>query len=861
MLNYKSVNVLAFLLCLFLPVLGYAQLGDDDTTKVIVAPKQGYTIRGTVKAKATNEPVEFANIAIPRSDIGTAADADGNFELITNSFPVDSVYIIALGYKTVKKKLDTSKHVYDFFIELESNTKRLNEVVLYAGEDPVITLLKHIIANKPKNNPARFENYSYEAYNKVEIDIINLTKKDFEQLPVPYLKNFSYIYNNLDTTGKVPFLPFYFTETMSDYYYQDKPKRTKEFIKASQIKGINNRNITTSMTKYLGNMYLPINPYDNYFLFFSKPYVSPLNNAGPSFYKYKLADTQQINGHRVITVKFKPLREGDNCFEGSFRVVDSCFAIQYIQADVPKEANINWIKNASFYKEYSQVSDTVWFCTKDYLTGELKIADEQMLKLPGMIAHRTNMYSNIKVNDPEIPGIVNSKKFKVDLVVSDTALDAGEEYWTSARHDTLSKNESAIYNMMDSLEADPKYKKFKTFMRFVVTGGVRWKWFEFGPYWSLYSSNALEGSRFRFSMGTLPKFSKDVYLNGFIAYGTRDQVFKYNVNALWLLHNQFPRTYLAASYTHDLDHTVNYYDRVTFDNIFSFAIRRPGIPQKFVFADDKRFEFFKEYSSGFSHLFTLLHKTYEPYAPLPSVAIFNDENGLPSNLVTQSEVNLRLRYAYKERFLNGNYYRTSLGSKYPIAELRIAQGFKGILNGGYDYTKLNFSVSDDIKMAPFGTLYLNVFAGKYFGTLPYPLLELHPGNENYYYNKYAFNMMNQFEFISDEYAGLNMEHSIGGGIFKLIPGVRKLKLRQFWTAKGVIGSLNDSNKLLNLNKGFTFRTLENNPYIELGTGIENIVKLLRIDFVWRVTPKTLPASGTGQVPSAFGIFGSLKLTF
>lgn len=844
------------------PLHGYAQtdsLQQPDT--IIPKRSEGYIVRGIIRAKSSDAAIEFANISFLRTGIGIEADSDGNFEFRVETLPNDTIAIIAMGYKPVLKKIDTSKHIIDLFVELESNSKRLNEIVLYAGEDPAITLLKQIIANKHKHNPARFENFRYEAYNKVEIDIINLSKKEFEALPIPYIKNFSYIYNSLDTTGKVPFLPFYFTETVSDYYYQDKPKRTKEYVKASQIRGINNRNITTTMTKYLGNMYLPINPYENYFLFFGKPYVSPLNNSGPSFYKYKLVDTEVINNHRIITVKFKPLREGDNCFEGIFKVADTVFAIQYIAADVPKTANINWIKNASFYKEYSQISDTVWFCTKDFLTGELKIGDDQLLKIPGMIARRTNIYSNIKVNDSAIPDIINSKKFKVDLVVADTALDAGEDYWSKARRETLSRNEKAVYNMVDSLEADPRYKRFKSFLRFVITGGLRWKWFEFGPYWSLYTSNVLEGNRFTYSMGTLPKFSKDLYLNGYIAYGTKDQKFKYSASALWLLHNDFPRTYLAASYTHDKDNTVNYYDRVTFDNIFSFAIRRSGIPQKFIFTDNARFEFYKEYASGFGHMLTVLRKTYEPFAPLPSTAIFNDEHGLPSALVTQSEVNLKLRYAYKERFLNGNYYRTSLGSKFPIAELRIAKGLKGVLNGGYDYTKLNFSISDDIKIPPLGTLYLNIFAGKYFGTLPYPLLEIHPGNETYYYNKYAFSMMNQFEFISDQYVGLNIEHSIGGGIFKLIPGVRKLKLRQFWTTKAVIGSLSDSNTALNLNKGYTFRTLENSPYIEVGTGIENILKLFRVDFVWRLTPSNLPISTTGQIPSSFGIFGSIKLAF
>ena len=118
--------------------------------------------------------------------------------------------------------------------------------------------------------------------------------------------------------------------------------------------------------------------------------------------------------------------------------------------------------------------------------------------------------------------------------------------------------------------------------------------------------------------------------------------------------------------------------------------------------------------------------------------------------------------------------------------------------------------------------------------------------------------MNTYEFISDQYAGFNIEHSIGGGLFNYIPLLKKLKFRQFWTAKGVIGSLNSDNEMLNLNKGYPFRTLQGNPYLELGTGVSNIFKIFRVDFDWRVTPKPQ----AGEVKSGyFGIFGSVQLEF
>jgi hypothetical protein len=38
--------------------------------------------------------------------------------------------------------------------------------------------------------------------------------------------------------------------------------------------------------------------------------------------------------------------------------------------------------------------------------------------------------------------------------------------------------------------------------------------------------------------------------------------------------------------------------------------------------------------------------------------------------------------------------------------------------------------------------------------------------------------MNRFEYVSDEYAGVNIEHIIGNGLFRLTSFTRKLKLRQ-----------------------------------------------------------------------------------
>ncbi len=859
-MNFKQAGI--FLLLFFVGLHLHAQIKDpQNKTESLKVQKKtnfsGYELSGTITDAEDGQPVPYAAVFFSGTNTGTLTEADGTYLMQVAILPGDSIKVQVIGYNAAAVKIDRSrkKAVYD--IALDRSSAFMKEVIIKPGEDPAITLMKTVIRQKPVNSIDRLKNYKYESYNKIELDLLNFKRKTFERLPVPYLKQLGFIFDNMDSTSyDRPFLPMYLTEAISDYYYQRSPKKSKEHIRATQIKVLNNKNMLNSMSQYLGKIYLAIDPYQNRVPFFDKEFISPASNNALTFYKYKIVDTQQLHGYNIITLSFAPQRKGENCFEGTLKIVDSIFAIQYISADMPSTANVNWVKKSSFYKEYEPLGDSLWFCTKENITAELELS-EQMVRTLGFIVRKTTSYKDVLVNDISVTEAVSDKDFKKDVVVDENASEQSAEFWKNARHEELSENEQGIYDMYDSLDKNKAYNRLKVLGKIFATGGYKFGPIELGPYWSAYSNNQIEGNRFQFNLGTTPKLFKDIYLNGYVAYGVGDNRYKYYANAFWLV-KRAPRIYFNFAYSRDIYYTVNYYDKVSFNNIISLAIRKKNIPLKFVFADDVRFEFYNEFFSGFSQMLTVYRKIYDPYDPLPSSTIFRDANGAPSETVTTTEVNVRLRYAYKERFLNGNYFRYSLGSKYPIVDFRLALGLKDVLNSDYSYKRATLTVSDNWRIPAFGQLYMNLFMGKYFGTLPYPLLEQHPGNEFYYYNKYAFNMMNQYEFISDEYIGANLEHSLGGGLLKYIPLIKKLKFRQFWTAKGVIGSLSDSNIAYNFNKGFTFRSLDGQPYAEVGTGIENILKIFRVDFVWRVTPKSVPNENMRR---NFGIFGSMKLAF
>lgn len=809
-----------------------------------------YTIEGLVKDFTTDEPLSFATITFVGKAKGVKADVNGKFFFEANELPSDSIAISSIGYKKIIIPVD-KKTGYRFYkIEMERSSVQMKNFVMHVSKDPALSLIKKVIKHKPQNNYNKADNYSYEVYNKLEMDINKIPKKSFSVSPL--LKNFSFIQNFIDSTSdEKPFLPLFLTETISDYYYQQKPKKMKELIKGSRISGYKNQ----SVSQMLGAMYQNITIYDNQIPVFDVLFTSPIADDAPFFYKYQISDTQYVNDKRFFQVVFTPKRKGEHTFEGDIWIHDSDYAVQKVNMILGKEQNINWVNKITMMQEFTCLHDSIWFLTRDKFYVDFLPPHGD--KVAGFLGRKTSTYKNIIINDQHNVEVLNDKHQKSETDFQKDALNRDENYWNEVRHDTLSKNEKSIYKMIDTIQGLPIYKKYYSGFYLLATGIKEIGPLEIGPIYNLYSKNSVEGARWRFTLGTTPKLFKNIYMQAYLAYGSKDQRFKYYGSALWLLQRK-PRMYIYAEYKHDIDNAVNSYDDAgSIDNIFG-AIGRKKVPWKLAFTDYQRIEFYKSYFNGFSYKFFAEKKIFTPYAPLPYEGIFYANDSMNTNSVLSNEIGLELRFAYREKFVEGNYYRSSLGTDFPIIKAFISKGFKNILKGEYNYTKLRFTISDTKKLNHFGSIHYNIFLGKVFGTLPYSLLEVHPGNEFYYYNSRAFNMMYRYEYVSDTYVGASLEHSMGTLFFKYIPYIKKMKLRTFWNAKGVYGSLSSANQNLNLNRGYTFQTLVKSPYLEVGTGIENIFKVLRIDFVWRLLPtENLHESDLRR----FGIFGSMKFAF
>jgi len=798
-------------------------------------------IKGRVADHQSDEPLPFVSVSYVKAKKGVITDSAGYFVLTPSLYGnEDTLQIQSVGYasllipmsKLVNKDLGT----LHLFVQAPKQ-----EAVVKSKYNRSLWFWRKIMSKKEQNNPANFENYAYELYNKMEVDLNNVQKDKLAKNAL--VKPLEFVFDYIDTAeNHKAFLPVYITETLSDYYNQNKPSRTWEIIKKTRTNGLENETII----KELGGTYQNINVYKNVIPVFNKEFISPFHFNADAYYQFKLADTAYLNGKRLVHLTFKPKGINELTFVGDCWVHDTSFAIQKITLRPSGFADINFLEALTMIQEFKLVNDSIWFLSKDRFVADFSPQKGGL----GIKGRKTTTYKNILINDSSITEKLNGivKSPQVDLL--ENANLVNEQEWQTLRHEPLAKTEKAVYAVLDTLNKNRTFLRYKSTAEFLVKGIKEVGNITIGPWYNVMSANKWEGTRLRLDLATNTRFSKHWNIYGYGAYGFKDQKIKGKLGLTYRF-TKSPLTYLQLEHKSDLEFGQEYFDQISNDNVFGTLLRRPNIPYKFQELEQSQLSFFRETNNGFQFTWSLSDKQYHPLLNLPLIPA---EDGLSK--MHALEASLDVRFAYQERYLESNFSRFGFGSLYPIVDIKYAQSYKNILNTGADYQKLNITVNDELPITPFGNIVYAIYAGRTWGTAAYSFLDIMPGNEMLYYNKYAFNMMRRYEFISDQYVGMNIEHKFGKGILKYIPLIKKTKWRQFWSAKAVVGDLSEENKQLNFLGNHPFNSLNAKPYCEIGTGIENIARFFRVDFVWRLKNDALKTA----TPSSFGIFGSFRVT-
>jgi hypothetical protein len=637
-------------------------------------------------------------------------------------------------------------------------------------------------------------------------------------------KPIQFVFDNVDSlnSGEKPSLPIFITESLSELYYRSNPNLKKEVIKASKVTGIEN----TSITSVMGDMYQNVNIYDNNIIVFGKDFPSPISDNGFFYYKYYLEDSLFIGNTRCYHIRFKPKRPQELCFSGNMWIADTTWAVKRLEMSIPKDANINFINAANIIQEFNRV-DSTWMLSKDRLVIDFSMNKNQV----GVYGRKTTSYKNLVINQAKEPKFY---ELGDKILVEDGAMKKSDDFWNQNRHDSLSEREKKIYHMIDTIKTLPIYKTWVDIFTLFVSGYKVVNNFEIGPYFNLVSYNRVEGPRVRFGGRTSSKFSRWYELSGYVAYGFKDEKYKYSLGFKSFISKKPHRQLVGLTYKSDYEILGQSQNGFSQDNLFASLFRTNPLTN--LTRVDQTFAWYeREWFDGLTSKVTLIGRTITPLIANSYQFYENDGSIGTKENIRNTEARFNLRFAYKEKFISGDFTRVSLGTRWPIFQVTYSKSLQNAFRGEYNYQKIAININDRIRLISIlGYTDYTLDAGKIFGAVPYPLMELHGGNETYVYDYMSYNMMRYYEFASDQYASIGVFHHFEGLLFNKIPLIKKLKWREVATCKALWGSVNEQNKRT-LIFPTTLNSLNNEPYVEVSAGIENIFQVFRIDAIWRST--------------------------
>ena len=842
---------------------------------IFLSHAQSFTsASGIVKDSITGEPLPFVSVYFDGSTIGAMTDDNGTFTLQNNQ-GYTKLAAASLGYDTKFIDLKPGKKNDNLEVLLKPTAFEISEVVVkpkrekYTRKDnPAVELIKKVIAHKNDNRIEAKPEYQTEVYEKLSLSLDNFNPNLDKN---KFLKKFKFIKNYLDTSefnGK-PILTVSVRENLSDFYYRKSPKAEKTIVRAKRMQGIDKTlDDGGGITSNLEEIFKSINIFDNNIPILLNRFVSPLSSTlATTYYHYYIMDTLDVGGDKCVDLAFVPANSESYGFTGRLYItLDGNYAVKKVLLNTPANINLNWVDKLRIEQEFKQMPDSTWV-----LDQENTFVNFYVVKgTQQLYAHQLRNYDNYNFNvqnADSVFGLLGA------LHVLPEATAQPDTFWTHNRPIPLKEKEDALKDLLGQLRKVPAFNAIIKTAEILITGYIptandkKVTKFDFGPMNTTFSANHLEGFRMRVGGMTTANLNPYWFASGYLAYGTNDRKIKYNLK---LTHSFTKKEYHEGENPVNNLSFIQEYDVYTpgqdflftsKDNIFvAWKVGEPVTKMQYIRKSVLQYE--KEWLNGLTWKSWIMNQNNEAAGTLQYIK--RDESGNLYHIkdFTTSEIGTQLRFAPGECAYNGRSGKESvfnLSKDAPVFKLSHQLGIKGVLGGDYNYNHTEISAEKRIWLSSFGHIDAQIKAGKVWDKVPFPLLILPNTNQSITIQPEAFHMMNALEFVTDQYVSFNATYYLKGWILNRIPGIKWLRLREVLSFNMIYGGLTDKNNptltpgLFLLPDGT--QPLGSTPYMECSVGLENIFKILRIDYYRRLTYLDHPDIKKG------GIRIALRFTF
>lgn len=826
-----------------------------------------FVVQGIVTDSLTKEPLPYASVRLKNTTEGTTTGSDGRFYFKTLRSEAELV-VSVIGYQEYSRQIRPERNSL-CSVALAPTAYDLSEVVVKPKRErykkknnPAVEFVRHMIEGREKDSPYEKDFWQRERYEKTTFALNNF---DEEKRKKWLYRKFDFLTDYVDTsavTGK-PILTVSTRELLATDYYRKSPRSEKQWVKGRKQAGVDEFLSKQGMQAAINEVFKDVDIFDNNIALFTNKFVSPLSRIGTGFYKYYLMDTLQVAGERCVDLAFTPFNSESFGFNGHlFVTLDSTFFVKRAVFNFPKDINLNFVDYMLLEQEFTRADDGTRLLQHESITVEFKLTEGQ----DGIFARRVADYSRYSFVSS---GEAERAFEKPERIIEETAaLARPESFWEENRPQAaISAQENSVDRLMTQLRSYPVYYWTEKVLSILFTGYIPTSkeapLFYIGPMNATVSGNSLEGPRFRVGGMTTAWLHPRLFGKGFIAYGVKDQRLKglaeleYSFKKKKEYANEFPIHSLKLRYESDVNQYGQNYLYTSKDNVF-LALKRKK-DDRIGYFQQAELTYTNEFYSGFSFQLTAKRRRDESSCLIP----FLQKRGsvyTPIKAFSMSTAELKLRYAPNEKFFQTQWNRFPVSLDAPVFTLSHTISGKGFLGSDYTYNHTEAGVQKRFWFSAFGYTDVILKAGKVWNKVPFPLLIMPNANLSYTIQPESYSLMNAMEFMNDSYFSWDVTYFLNGWLFNRVPLLKKLKWREVVSCRGLYGHLSDKNNPALTDGLFAFpiketRAMGKIPYVEVGVGIENILKVLRLDYVWRLTYRDLP-----QIDKS-GLRISLHMTF
>lgn len=791
------------------------------------AAAQTTRVRGYVQDAVTGEPLPFVGVYFDNTSIGISTDMEGRYSLETRS--ADALVLTAqlIGYESQSVTVNHGAFS-EINFRLKPDYRQLEAAYVKPDNRYIKSILRRLDKSLALNDPDNAPDWESRLYSKIELDITNM--EDF--LKLKFLdKNLGFVRQYSDTsaiTGKA-YIPAMISENVSDLYHSQEPFFNREVMRASHISGLEEDNF---LRQFTGSNLLKTNFYKGSISVFNLDIPNPAVISSQIFYNYFLVDSLQVENRKTYVLRFHPKKLVTSpTLDGEMQIDAEDFGIRSVHARLSKASNVNWIRHINVDIDNTRTPEGRWFYGDERLFIDFSIAVSDSSKIVSFLGNRHMHYEPPvyrKVTDPDALSSENTVVMR-NVVAGDKA------YWDSARPYPLTEREQGIYDMVEDFQQQPFYKWSYGIVYPLVTNYIEVRpWgMEFGRWARTFGYNDEEGFRIQLGGRTTKYLWPKVRLGGYVAYGFRDRRPKGEFQAEWLINREKTRK-LSFHLQHDYKQFSTGTGVFSAQNMFSSLLTTDHTNhQNMMQIVDVQYE--HEFNIQLNAYLHLKHFRIwsNPLTP------FERPNGAFVPSFSANTINAGIRIAAKDERVNRGFYdKMYMYSKFPEWYFDVTKGIRGITADDVDYWRLHAKMIWKTPSNAVGFGRFNIEAGIFLGSIPFQMLQLHEGNQTFFFDRSSAACMDYYEFISDRWLSAYYEHNFNGFFLGKIPLIKELDLREVATVRCIWGSVSEDNwEKAPFKLPATASKLEV-PYVEVSAGISNILRIFRVDAYWRLTHRT-----------------------